>query len=307
MPKFGPSWIGPGNFGNFYSPDPPHPAIVVAAKSGDLKKVRQLLKKDPAKVNACREREEVEEKYGYDKSWTWNDDSPLVAAAREGHHLVVLEVLLAGANVAHNSCPSDDVHETAKQAVENRLAKRNNPAALTQKYEAILQLLEVGEQHQAALKAPEVGGMEKKPASNNYFHVLRKDDDSVLGEPPVKKTVGEMKVVELKDVLRNVGLPCTGLRWQLVERLTETYPNAIRDNHKLQQKKYEERKEKAEKAAAEKEKGKEAAVKALREIVLAAGLGEVEPDALENLGGNGQGQAKRGGSGAAPAAKRQKK
>eukprot|EP00392_Amoebophrya_sp_AT5.2_P019396 g20213.t1 len=300
-----PYWIGPGNFGDFFErPDPSHPAIVNAAKRGDLKKVRELVKRYPSRVDACRTRKEVEYKYGYSKSWTWNDDTALIAAARKGEYLIVLELLLAGASVSKNACPSDDVHETAKKAVENRVEKLKNPvfappekigadekAALLQKYALVLQLLDIAEKEQAALAPP--------PAEAEY--------NPVLGDPPVKKTMGEMKVAELQNVLRNVGLPCTGLRWQLVERLTETYPDAINKNHKLLQKKYAEKKdriekekvERAEKAKADKaraEARKEAAAQSLRECVVAAGYGGAM-DAVAEEGGNGGGKGKAQASG----------
>ena len=55
------------------------------------------------------------EKWGYDKEWTWDDDTALVAAAREGHAHVVAELLVRGANLHHRSCPEDDLHECFTQ------------------------------------------------------------------------------------------------------------------------------------------------------------------------------------------------
>ena len=41
-----------------------------------------------------------------------------MAAAREGHLEVVAELVARGANINHKSCPTDDVHQTAKTAAE---------------------------------------------------------------------------------------------------------------------------------------------------------------------------------------------
>ena len=103
---------------DFYRGDRVHPEVVQAARCGDLVEVRRILDEDPAALESFRRRREVVEKWGYDKEWTWNDDTALVAAAREGHAHVVAELLVRGANVHHRSCPEDDVHETAEGAAQ---------------------------------------------------------------------------------------------------------------------------------------------------------------------------------------------
>ena len=96
-----------------YRGDKYHPEIVEAARRGDLAAVKRILKIAPGKIDEFRRRREVEEKWGYDKEWTWDDDTALVAAAREGHLEVVAELVARGANINHKSCPTDDVHQTA--------------------------------------------------------------------------------------------------------------------------------------------------------------------------------------------------
>lgn len=77
------------------------------------------MNKSPKDLNACRKRREVQEKHGYDKEWNWDDDTPLIAAARNGHVPVVHELIIQNADLMRKSCPADDVHETAVIAVEN--------------------------------------------------------------------------------------------------------------------------------------------------------------------------------------------
>ena len=70
-----------------------HPAIVQAARRGDVEGVRRILDRNPEQVDAHRKRTEVEEREGYDKVYQWDDDTALITAARNGH-LAVVEVLL---------------------------------------------------------------------------------------------------------------------------------------------------------------------------------------------------------------------
>merc|ERR1711924_295466 len=77
--------------------------------------------------------------------WTWDDDTALVAASREGHHLVVLELLSRGADPNAKSCPEDDVHETAEDAVNRKMRSGKRPRTeleKNQRFEAILRMLE---------------------------------------------------------------------------------------------------------------------------------------------------------------------
>jgi hypothetical protein len=52
----------------------------------------------------------------YEKSWNWNGDSALVAAAREGHLDVVTFLLKHGASKNHKSCYYFDEYDTPYDA-----------------------------------------------------------------------------------------------------------------------------------------------------------------------------------------------
>eukprot|EP00392_Amoebophrya_sp_AT5.2_P009429 g9457.t1 len=199
---------------DIYEHDKPHPAIVKAACTGDLVEVKKLLdrnKPDPcnkkkgaaaALVNACRNRKEVEEKWGYDKEWDWDDDTPLIAAAREGHVDVVCELLIRGADTTCKSCPSDDVHETAEQAVLN---KRVAGA----KGDVLRELLLIAAQNAAALK----------PAPPPQTGSGTASAQAAL-KPPEKKTdLNRLTVEELKTQLRKYKLRVSGKKAELVQRL----------------------------------------------------------------------------------------
>ena len=55
---------------------------------------------------------------GYTKEWTWDKNTPLIAAARHGHEEIVNFLLSKGANVLASSCLTDDVHDTALGVAE---------------------------------------------------------------------------------------------------------------------------------------------------------------------------------------------
>ena len=85
-----------------------HPAIVQAARRGDVEGVRRILDRNPEQVDAHRKRTEVEEREGYDKVYQWDDDTALITAARNGH-LAVVEVLLEYcANASKESRAGED-------------------------------------------------------------------------------------------------------------------------------------------------------------------------------------------------------
>ena len=89
------------------------PLIVVRARNGDLQGVLDEYARDPRQLEASGKWTEVQEKHGYDKQWTWNTDTALIAACRMGHLDIVNFLLSKGANVFASSCLSEDVHETA--------------------------------------------------------------------------------------------------------------------------------------------------------------------------------------------------
>lgn len=124
-------------------------AFVKAAIRGDVEGMKKILqpydepdeeeksnlflsmKENKMKIlNGARKWTEVQEKCGYDKSWTWFGDTALIAAARNGHFNVVKFLLLEGADPTLVSCPTDDQYENAVQAAEKskRLGLSNSNA-----------------------------------------------------------------------------------------------------------------------------------------------------------------------------------
>ena len=103
-----------------YEPDEREPTIVRYARANNLDTVREIVEAAaptdrPAVVNASRRWTEVQEKWGYDKSWEWHGDTALVAAARCGHSAVVRYLLAEGlADPTLESCYIDDQHDSAE-------------------------------------------------------------------------------------------------------------------------------------------------------------------------------------------------
>ena len=99
-----------------------HPPIVEAAREGDMKRIKGILGEDMGTVNDRRMRKEISERNGYDKEWTWWDDTPLIAAARSGHAAAVKLLLESKADPMLEACPLDDVNVNAAAAVKMSLA-----------------------------------------------------------------------------------------------------------------------------------------------------------------------------------------
>ena len=95
-----------------------HPPIVEAAREGDTNRITEILDEDARAVNDRRMRKEISERNGYDKEWTWRDDTPLIAAARSGHSAAVKLLLERKADPFLEACPLDDVHVNAAAAVK---------------------------------------------------------------------------------------------------------------------------------------------------------------------------------------------
>lgn len=192
-----------------YEHDKPHPPVVEAARRGDLLEVKRLLK-DTLTINVRRKRLEVEEKWGYDKSWTWDDDTALIAAPREGHHSVVLELLSAGADPTLTSCPEHDVHETVVQAVDRMLSRIADSLGRRPPRATARQQLEKRRRLEAVKVALAVA-LEEWPLP-------------VVPKPrtvPLEVAPESMTVVQLRDVLRRHRHKIGGLKAELVARVKE--------------------------------------------------------------------------------------
>ena len=95
-----------------------HPPIVEAAREGNVNGIRAILDRDKGTVNDRRMRKEISERNGYDKVWVWQDDTPLIAAARSGHTVAVKLLLERTADPLLKACPLDDVNVNAATAVK---------------------------------------------------------------------------------------------------------------------------------------------------------------------------------------------
>eukprot|EP01083_Nonionella_stella_P026162 72020_1 len=104
------------SFGS-YRNDDPEPEIVRYASTGDLKNVMEYIA-NGGNLDKRKRWTEVQEKYGYDKSWEWFGDSALIIAAQKGYHRIVYHLLLAGADPMLESCPYDDYYHSALKAAE---------------------------------------------------------------------------------------------------------------------------------------------------------------------------------------------
>eukprot|EP00933_Yihiella_yeosuensis_P014407 TRINITY_DN12943_c1_g1_i1.p1 TRINITY_DN12943_c1_g1~~TRINITY_DN12943_c1_g1_i1.p1 ORF type:complete len:634 (-),score=130.54 TRINITY_DN12943_c1_g1_i1:36-1937(-) len=88
-----------------------NPRIVQLALDGNLAAVRAELERGTS-LESCGRWTETEEKYFYEKSWDWNNDTPLSMACSQGN-LALVEILLQlRANPHHRVCNECDVHYT---------------------------------------------------------------------------------------------------------------------------------------------------------------------------------------------------
>lgn len=115
--------------GDIYGPNEYEPPLVMFSRTGNIKAVQKFFKASgfsPVQINVARKWTEVEEKMGYDKSWDWYDDTPLIAASREGHFDVVKYLVSHEADPTLESCHRCDVYETALKAANDTLLKRKS-------------------------------------------------------------------------------------------------------------------------------------------------------------------------------------
>ena len=111
-----------------YKKDEEDGEFVRLAKSGSLPELEAAIAKLPkagteraAKLNHARRWTEVEEKWGYDKSWEWFGSTAITAAARRGEVAMVKALLVAGADPTLVGCHTDDVHQNAVKAAEHSM------------------------------------------------------------------------------------------------------------------------------------------------------------------------------------------
>ena len=86
--------------------------------NAELANLPQDTRERAAVVNHARRWTEVEEKWGYDKSWEWFDSTAITVTARRGELAMVKALLLAGADPTLVGCHTDDVNENSAQAAE---------------------------------------------------------------------------------------------------------------------------------------------------------------------------------------------
>ena len=113
-----------------YKEEEPDSELVQSAAVGNMANVRLLVEKTSGSlierallVNAAGHWTEVEEKWGYDKTWQWYNDTALIAAARHGQAEVVRYLLAEGLAdptlQTSGNCNSDDFEmHSAQKACE---------------------------------------------------------------------------------------------------------------------------------------------------------------------------------------------
>ena len=110
----------------FGSDDLPTPPIVTAAGYGQLKRVRAIFERATqrspefarAVVNAAGAWQEVEEKWGYDKTFEWHGPTALIKACSQKSHAVVHYLLSVGADPYLQAMVQCDQSENAWQAAK---------------------------------------------------------------------------------------------------------------------------------------------------------------------------------------------
>lgn len=136
---------------NDFYVDEKTPKIVEFSAKGLLTSVQREAKDGKACViNTSRRWTEVEEKWGYDKSWEWHDDTPLIAAARNGHFDIVHYLLSVGADPTLESCHTCDVTGNASKAASKGLQSIMHQKCQTDKitkFEKIIEVLKIAESY----------------------------------------------------------------------------------------------------------------------------------------------------------------
>ena len=130
-----------------YKKDEKESELVRLATSGSLAQLEAELARLPqsrnekaALLNHARRWTEVQEKWGYDKSWEWFHSTAITVAARRGEPAMVKALLLAGADPTLEGCHTDDVYQNAVQAAE--YSKKNADSAVESLKEGKLGWLE---------------------------------------------------------------------------------------------------------------------------------------------------------------------
>jgi len=85
------------------------PRIVQLCMDGNMAAVEAELLRGVS-LESCARWTETEEKHFYEKSWTWNKDTPLSMACSQGHTALVQMLLSRRANPHHRVCNECDVH-----------------------------------------------------------------------------------------------------------------------------------------------------------------------------------------------------
>ena len=135
-----------------YKEEEPDSELVQSAAVGNMANVRLLVEKTSGNVierallvNAAGHWTEVEEKWGYDKTFEWYNDTALIVAARHGRAEVVRYLLAEGLAdptlETSVNCNGDDYEmHSAQKACEWGKVRHSSRSALTQ-YDEISKLL----------------------------------------------------------------------------------------------------------------------------------------------------------------------
>jgi len=130
-----------------YKKDEKESELVRLAKCGSVAQLEAELAKLPQSrtekavlLNHALRWTEVQEKWGYDKSWEWFHSTAITVAARRGQLAMVKALLLAGADPTLEGCHTDDVYQNAVQAAE--YSRKNAESAVKNLKEGKLDWLE---------------------------------------------------------------------------------------------------------------------------------------------------------------------
>lgn len=183
----------------------PDPALVSAARSGNLMEVRGLLCVGPANDVVLHDKKVDLEVVGM------GGDTAVAAAAREGHHDVLLELLCAGANpkaIALVQAKLQEVQEKIQDGLHRLAAK--STLELRERLRVSKVLLEAAHQDWPVPELPPIPPEPKLPEASS------------------------LSVVQLKDVLRKHGAKLSGRKNELIERVMEKDLMASDRREKLQ-------------------------------------------------------------------------